>query len=56
MIKPDFISKTYSKDGFIRSDKNPIKETKVKPKMAKYFSEGQKNVKPDWIVRFPTDK
>ena len=52
LIKPDFISKSYSKSGLIKNNKFQIKETKVKPKMAKYFSKGQKQAKPDWIVKF----
>ena len=50
LIKPEFATGSYRKGGFIRGGE-PIKESKVIPKLAKYFSTGQKKNLPDWIAK-----
>lgn len=51
LILPKYLLNSYSKGGKIRKGEK-LAEIVVVPKMAKYFSTGQKNLKPDWIVRF----
>lgn len=55
IIKPEYVVGSYGKGGFLHR-KEKIKEIKVKPKIAKYFSKGQKDTNPDWIVRLNKEK
>jgi hypothetical protein len=51
IISPEYLTNSYLKGGTIRKGK-ALKEITVIPKMAKFFSTGQQNTIPDWIVRF----
>lgn len=51
IISPEYLTNSYLKGGTIRKGK-ALKEISVIPKMAKFFSTGQQNTIPDWIVRF----
>jgi hypothetical protein len=51
IISPEYLTNSYLKGGTIRKGK-ALKEILVIPKMAKFFSTGQQNTIPDWIVRF----
>jgi hypothetical protein len=52
IVDPSYLEGSYlSKNGEVKA-KTPLAEIEVAPKMAKFFSEGRKNSKPDWLVRF----
>ena len=51
------VDPAYLKGGYLSKNSKvevdvPLSEIEVAPKMAKFFSEGRKNNKPDWLVRF----
>ena len=52
MISSSQLKKAYlSKDGLVQTAE-PLAQIRVKLRMIKFFSEGRKNGKPDWIAKF----
>lgn len=52
LVLPDYVNGGYlSKSGKVIT-KTPLEQITVTPKMAKYFPDGRKSQKPEWIVKF----
>ncbi|WP_138504069.1 hypothetical protein [Nostoc sp. PA-18-2419] len=52
LVIPDYVNNGYlSKSGKVIT-KTPLDEVVVTPKMAKYFPNGRKSQKPEWIFKF----
>lgn len=52
LVISDYVNNGYlSKSGKVIT-KTPLNEVAVTPKMAKYFPNGRKSEKPEWIVKF----
>ena len=52
MVYPKYLIGSYlSKDGYVRTA-TPLAEIRVKLRMIKYFPQGRKDVKPEWIAKF----
>lgn len=52
LVLPDYVKDGYlSKSGKVITN-TPLSEIAVTPRMAKYFPDGRKSQKPEWIVKF----
>ena len=52
LVLPDYLNGAYLSKSSKVVTKSPLAEISVTPKMAKYFPDGRKSEKPEWIVKF----
>jgi len=52
LVDPPYLNNSYRSKSCLVSTSNPIAEITVKSRMAKFYSQGTKNVFPDWLVKW----
>ena len=52
LVLPDYLNGAYLSKSSKVITKTPLAEIFVTPKIAKYFPDGRKSTKPEWIVKF----
>jgi hypothetical protein len=51
-VEPAYLENSYLSKNSIVESSEPLKEFKAKPRFCKYFPNGRKNMKPEWMLQY----